>query len=353
MSFKLNLSLLIVLFCTHNCIYLINGRSIISTDSIFKTPQINNNPIIGILAEELLYSLEDKYPDQYHSYIASSYVKFVEGGGARVVPVWIGKPREYYEDIMSKLNGILFPGGSLWFNQTNGYSEAGMHIYEIAEKMNDEGDYFPIWGTCLGFELLTYLSAKGEEHRVDCSSNSQSLPLIFKDGFHESRMFKNAPSHVIEILRTEPVTSNFHQFCVTEKNLTDFHIDKEWHVISVNDDWNGLEFISTIENYRYPFYGIQFHPEKNLYEWVRNKNISHTTNAVIASQYFAEFFVSEARKNDHHFADAKTEDLYVIYNYPETFTGAKGSSFEQCYMFPEDVDYVKTNNAHVQDDTNV
>lgn len=109
--------------------------------------------------------------------------------------------------------------------------------------------------------------------------------------------------------------------------------------MSSNADWNGFEFISSIEHKHYPFYGIQFHPEKNLYEWVRNKNISHTTNAVFASQYFAEFFVSESRKSDHHFANATVEDQYVIYNYPAEFTGAKGSSFEQCYMFPEDVDY--------------
>lgn len=109
--------------------------------------------------------------------------------------------------------------------------------------------------------------------------------------------------------------------------------------MSVNNDWNGLEFISTIEHRRYPFYGVQFHPEKNLYEWVRNKNISHTRHAVKASQYFADFFASEARKNDNHFEDSKTEDHYVIYNYPPEFTGAKGSSFEQSYLFPSDVKY--------------
>lgn len=72
---------------------------------------------------------------------------------------------------------------------------------------------------------------------------------------------------------------------------------------------------------------------------MRNKNISHTSNAIVASQYFAEFFVNEARKSDHHFKDAKTEDQYVIYNYDASFTGLKGSSFEQSYMFPIDVDY--------------
>jgi len=109
--------------------------------------------------------------------------------------------------------------------------------------------------------------------------------------------------------------------------------------MSVNDDWNGLTFISSIEHKQYPFYGVQFHPEKTLYEWVRNKNISHTTHATAAAQYFAEFFVAETRKNGHHFADAKTEDGYVIYNYPSIFTGAVGSAFEQSYMFPENITY--------------
>lgn len=123
------------------------------------------------------------------------------------------------------------------------------------------------------------------------------------------------------------------------QNLTEYNLDKEWRVMSVNQDWNGLEFISTVEHRNYPFYGIQFHPEKNIYEWVRNKNISHTQNAIKAAQYFAEFFVNEARKSTNSFKNAKTEDQYVIYNFNVTFTGLVGSAFEQCYMFPKDIDY--------------
>lgn len=152
-------------------------------------------------------------------------------------------------------------------------------------------------------------------------------------------MFGSAPENVIEILATEDVTSNFHQFCVTEKNLTDYNLDKFWTVMSVNKDWNGFEFVSSIEHKSYPFYGIQFHPEKNLFEWVQNKNISHTPNAVIASQYFANFFINETRKSKHHFPSAKDVDKFVIYNFPATFTGSKGSAFEQAYMFVEGVDY--------------
>jgi len=119
--------------------------------------------------------------------------------------------------IHSFLRSVLFPGGATWFNQSNGYSEAGRIIYDIATSMNDEGDYFPIWGTCLGFELLTYLSANDNEHRAHCSSTNQALPLVFKDDFRASRLFKDTPDRIVKILESEAVTPNFHQYCVTEK----------------------------------------------------------------------------------------------------------------------------------------
>lgn len=47
-----------------------------------------DTPIIGILAQEIAWSLDRHWPGVYESYIAASYVKFVEGGGARPVPIW-------------------------------------------------------------------------------------------------------------------------------------------------------------------------------------------------------------------------------------------------------------------------
>lgn len=77
---------------------------------------------------------------------------------------------------------ILLPGGAVWFNQTNGYSGAGTQIYHIAKGMNDRGVYFPLFGTCLGFELLVFISNQNKEILTDCSSNKQTLPLNFAKG---------------------------------------------------------------------------------------------------------------------------------------------------------------------------
>ncbi|XP_065074467.1 gamma-glutamyl hydrolase-like isoform X3 [Ochlerotatus camptorhynchus] len=323
-----------VLLAVLSLVGIANAATVISAEvPMRQQTQLNEEPVIGVLAQEMSYSLAAKYEEDYESYIAASYVKFVEGAGARVVPIWINKPREYYEDILPKLNGVLLPGGATWFNQSNGYADAGRHIYDVAEEINIQGGFLPLWGTCLGFELLTYLAANGDEHRAHCSSNNQGLPLDFKSDFRKSRMFGETPDEIIEILASEPVTPNFHQYCVTEKNFSAYGLDREWRVMSTNQDWNGLEFISTIEHKVLPFYGIQFHPEKNIYEWVRNKNISHTSNAIKASQYFADFFVNEARKSGQSFQSEVEIDRHVIYNFPMTFTGLKKSAFEQCYLF--------------------
>jgi gamma-glutamyl hydrolase len=58
-----------------------------SADLLDSNP-INNDPMIGVLTQEISFYLDGKYPGQFKSYIAASYVKFVEGGGARAVPIW-------------------------------------------------------------------------------------------------------------------------------------------------------------------------------------------------------------------------------------------------------------------------
>lgn len=48
-------------------------------------------------------------------------------------------------------------------------------------QANDGGDYFPVWGTCLGFEELTYLTL-GKLVLVKNNMRDVALPLNFTDG---------------------------------------------------------------------------------------------------------------------------------------------------------------------------
>jgi hypothetical protein len=66
--------------------------------------------------------------------------------------------------------------------------------------------------------------------------------------------------------------------------------------MTTNEDSDGLEFISSLEHAIYPLYGLQFHPEKNIYEWAEDRVHSHSADAIRVSQYFANFFVNEGKK---------------------------------------------------------
>ena len=79
----------------------------------------NGRPIIGILAQDIQDDLTGSLANvPYTSYISASYVKFVESGGARVVPILINQPDEYYEMIFQSINGMMIPGGVASFDNS-------------------------------------------------------------------------------------------------------------------------------------------------------------------------------------------------------------------------------------------
>ncbi|EDW30432.1 GL17839 [Drosophila persimilis] len=75
--------------------------------SLLVAASANSSPVIGVLTQEVYTDgLISRHFENKTSYIAASYVKYLEGAGARVVPIWIGRNRSYYEDLMHKINGI-------------------------------------------------------------------------------------------------------------------------------------------------------------------------------------------------------------------------------------------------------
>ena len=67
----------------------------------------------------------------------------------------------------------------------------GQLLYNWAKEANDrEEDFFPIWGTCNGFELLTVLSSGDQSRLTNCDSQDEAVPLIFYTGGEDSNLFR-------------------------------------------------------------------------------------------------------------------------------------------------------------------
>ena len=48
--------------------------------------------------------------------------------------------------------------------------------------MNNKGDYFPVWGTCLGFEMLNFAAAGEKMWMKRCSADDVALNINFTKG---------------------------------------------------------------------------------------------------------------------------------------------------------------------------
>ncbi|XP_020622508.1 gamma-glutamyl hydrolase-like [Orbicella faveolata] len=282
----------------------------------------NERPIIGVLTQET----DGNVTIFGNQLVAATYVKFIESAGGRMVPIFINLTAQQVEKLFGSINGAIFPGGHRLLHHTN-YTRVGKQILELARKAYDNNDVFPIWGECLGLELVSMLVAgrdlqvgqldSGFFTNVDAKNISLTLNLL--TDYKTTSLWKSAPSHVVNFLQNKRVAYNNHLKAITPQTYHKNKLLKNFfRIVSTSKDRKGIEFISTMEGRRYPVYLFHWHPAKSQFEWRRDLDINHSFRAVLTGQYFANFFVREAQKSDHQFSNVKEERAALIFNYKPT-----------------------------------
>lgn len=288
----------------------------------------NDRPVIGILTQIVSDEEMKPYGD---TYIPAAYVKYIESGGSRVMPIRVTYSAEYYEDIFQKINGLLLIGGAADLEKSD-FARVAKIFFNLALKANDAGDFFPIWGTCMGMQQLSVLVA-GENLLTKNTAENVAMPLNFTAEAYLSRMFQNFPPDLMKATAQEPLTGNFHHYGLTIQTFQENEkLNSFFTILSTNIADNGAHFVSTFEAKRYPIYGVQWHPEVNRFMWNSQKNFPHSYHAVQLSTRLAEFFVNEGRRSLHHFEHPAEEAEALIYNYTPVYA-ANFTAYQQIYFF--------------------
>jgi len=249
---------------------------------------------------------------------------------------------------------VLLPGGAVFLDEeeakqqpklTNDCVAAARHIYELVMEKNAAGEYFPLWGTCLGFQLIMINAAKTKEVRTKCSkSKFEALPLHLSQDYAKSVLFKNMPAELAKEMCNQPFACHQHSFGIRESELRRYKLHEDWHVLATCDDGDGGNFITLIEHRHYPIFGSQFHPERAAYEQLfAGKDTcceAHTSICIKLAQYFADAFVDACRRNDNNFDSVELKARHMICNWHPVFSGKfPKSHWLECYIFEKHVDY--------------
>jgi gamma-glutamyl hydrolase len=271
----------------------------------------NEQPVIGILSQTLEdYMKNDTKYEGYQSYIMSSYVKYIEAQGARVVPIIYGEPKNTTLFKVAHVDGVLFPGGD------GDDVDIGRIVFDEIIKQNDQGHYYPAWGTCLGYEnMIAYTADEGFGSWGIYDYHAVSLPLTFLKKPEDTKMFKGLGKYAYEFAKNNFTYNSHHYGIAPETFKTDAGLAKFWDVTSESFMPNGTAFTASIEAKNYPIFGTQFHPEKPSELWTDGLNINHSWESIELQEHFSRLLVEMARTNKNSFGDFETTQQYEISNY--------------------------------------
>ena len=304
---------------------------------------LTSRPLIGVVSQSLgpdAFGSQSRDPDlrkSGNSYIAASYIKFIESAGARAVPILQDMPQEEIRRRFKAVNGILIPGGSQILSAGHPYYDTTKLLLDMTIKENDNGVSFPLHGTCLGFEALAVAVTGNASILQDFDAIDYPQPLIPVLDAGTSEFFGAMPLALRKALFTKSYAYENHVHGITYGDFIDNpRLAEFFDMLTMSVDRRGTHYVSTMEAKRYPVSATQWHPEKNAFEWSPKLNIPHDPVAVLVTQVVADTFVNKARKNAHAPASREEESELLIYNWSKRleFTGGSGGVFDQVYVFP-------------------
>jgi gamma-glutamyl hydrolase len=226
------------------------------------------------------------------SYLERDYIDWVELSGANAVVIPYNT--ENLAAFLTRVHGVVLVGGAIENRLTHDHRQyatlidAVRRVFEHAVAENDQRNYFPVWGTCLGFYLLAMMgehvkSGFFRRDRIQPEHKFRQAPLVFTG---KSRLRAFFPRALQAHMARAPAATHKHEYGFDMRSPHERRMLKYLNVASTDVSDGGNEFMNMFEYKNYPFYGSQWHPEKPM------GNV-----AVAVSLRLSEFLKSECAKN--------------------------------------------------------
>ena len=145
------------------------------------------------------------------------------------------------------------------------YLQTAEYLFDKVLAANDAGDYFPLHGTCMGFQSISIIAARNESVLETYAYDSEGIswPLTFTADAPSTRLWGEAPASAMQTFSTVDSTVNLHHDGVPPSAYEENPRLAELLIMtSTNVDRVGKPFVSSWVGRNYPITAVQFHPEK-------------------------------------------------------------------------------------------
>jgi gamma-glutamyl hydrolase len=196
------------------------------------------------------------------SFITESTVNWFTERGIDVIHIPYNTRR--YSLYMQRIDALYLHGGPT-YNPV--YMKTAQRFLELAVEANQRGRYFPVWGTCHGFQTMAMvfgdMSLDGSDldsfHALDAHMTSLTIQ---KGAVAHSRLLRGLPQDFLTYLTRERHILFANEHGISPKTFYSHRrLSSMFRVLAIAQDERGKDMIAMIEARRYPFYASQFHPE--------------------------------------------------------------------------------------------
>ena len=290
----------------------------------------HRNVTIGIITAPWLSNVHDSHVT---SYMAASYVKWLESAGALVVPLEFDLSKPKLLGFLRQLNGVVLIGGGIDNTRTHTasqfltYQDTLYFILNYVLYQNNIGNYYPVWCTCMSFEMTAiYLTEnirlkKQEDFKKYLTSAGNIGQDVINWTNSRSKIKDVFTKYELKDMKKKPTIFQAHCYCIPVKSKLAKNLSKIANITSTNVSTSscgkkGIKYISSYELKNYPVYAVQYHPEKPPFEYVNDgRRVPKTNIAITTSFKMARFFIDEAKKNPNIWIGGKNYFDFTINDY--------------------------------------
>ena len=150
-----------------------------------------------------------------------------------------------------------------------------------------------------------------------------NLPAVFTPAAASSRMFGEMSDEQRSLAQSENMFFHYHSYGLSQTKFEgDEYLPSFWTLTSTAEmqDGSGTQIVNSIEAKNYPFYGTQFHPEKETTQHYPYNSFNMSWESLQLNEFFSKFFVKRARSSPEKTSYTAVKN-WLIGNYNLHVTG--------------------------------